>query len=144
MQSQVMIRQNFTQHRELGCLEVGVEHQSRLSGFRQIKDTNERGGRLPTQEEWFRAAEGTAPGASGWGAVDHSADDRTPNGVFGLAGNVAEWVEGSFAMSGSDQVVRAVCGGSFRDPLVRSRCSSRRGYPDGGKAPYVGFRCAKD
>ena len=67
-------------------------------------------------------------------------------GLYDMAGNVAEWVEGRFAARGKNtkHVSRAVCGGSFKDPVTRSMCASRRGYPDGGKSPCVGFRCARD
>lgn len=51
-----------------------------------------RGGRLPTQAEWFAAAESTTLEGSGWGPVDLSSSDRTPSGVQGLAGNVTEWI----------------------------------------------------
>ena len=71
----------------------------------------------------------------------------SPFGMHDAAGDVAEWVDGQFNIPGqktTGQVVRAVCGGSFRDTISRSRCASRRGYPDGGKAPFVGFRCARD
>ena len=92
---------------------------------------NWRGGRLPTQEEWFRVAEGTAPGASGWGAVDLSPDDRTPNGVFGLAGNVAEWVRDPIANPAFPMNPKALvaCGASYMSPrngsLARRWLSSR-------------------
>lgn len=58
---------------------------------------NWRGGRLPTQAEWFASAEGATPEGSGWGAVDLSEVDRTPGGVMGLAGNVTEWIGESAA-----------------------------------------------
>jgi hypothetical protein len=53
---------------------------------------NWRGGRLPSQAEWFAAAESTTPEGSGWGPVDLTVSDRTPSGVLGLAGNVTEWI----------------------------------------------------
>ncbi|MCU0724990.1 MAG: formylglycine-generating enzyme family protein, partial [Planctomycetes bacterium] len=64
-------------------------------------------------------------------------------GCLDMGGNVSEWVQGKFGPA-NGPVIRAVCGGSWRDPAARSRCASRRGYQDGGKAPYVGFRCARD
>ncbi|WP_193212948.1 SUMF1/EgtB/PvdO family nonheme iron enzyme [Luteolibacter marinus] len=53
--------------------------------------------RLPSEEEWFaglslRLADPAALRASGWGRVqDAPPTDRTPAGLLGLAGSVAEW-----------------------------------------------------
>jgi formylglycine-generating enzyme required for sulfatase activity len=104
-----------------------------------------RGGRLPTQEEWFRSAEGTAPGASGWGPVDRSPDDRTPNGVFGLAGNVAEWVRDpiqnpAFPMNPK---APAACGASYMSP--RNGALARRWLPSrSDRRRDLGFRILRE
>ncbi len=79
---------------------------------------NWRGGRLPTQAEWFAAAEGATPEGSGWGAVDFSEVDRTPGGVMGLAGNATEWISDSalnpaFPMNQKGPVS---CGASYLQP----------------------------
>lgn len=58
-----------------------------------------RGGRLPTEAEWQRAAGGTLEQSRPYpyGAVaataDASVDDLTPEGIRGLGGSLAEWVE---------------------------------------------------
>lgn len=51
-----------------------------------------KGGRLPTQEEWFAAAQETDLSVPERGPVDRLPGDVTPLGVHGLAGNVLEWV----------------------------------------------------
>jgi len=53
-------------------------------------------GRLPAQNEWFAAASVRTPDLSKlepslWGPVDADSRDITPNGLRGMAGNVAEW-----------------------------------------------------
>jgi serine/threonine-protein kinase len=121
--------------------------------------------RLPSLLEWRRAAQGSAVRVFPWG---NEADarrcnciesgiggttpvwkypaGRSPHGVMDMGGNVAEWVAGSYPSQKGGQLrrVRAVCGGSWKDPLERSRCGSFRGYPEGGKDAHVGFRCARD
>ncbi|MHC4472112.1 MAG: formylglycine-generating enzyme family protein, partial [Planctomycetota bacterium] len=120
------------------------------------------GRRLPTSEEWRAAAQGVDERMYPWGdepdpkncnckesgfgtttPVGQYALGASPYGIHDIGGNVAEWVAGAFT-SKEGQTVRMVCGGSFKDPLKRSRCDARRGYPEGGKDAHVGFRCAKD
>jgi formylglycine-generating enzyme len=84
-------------------------------------------------------------------------DGATPEGVFDLAGNVAEWVldryapeyaerdlsdpTGPSAGSGSSQ--RVVRGGDYESPRPTLRGAARLGQPPGTRAPTLGFRCAK-
>jgi serine/threonine-protein kinase len=120
------------------------------------------GRRLPTAREWQAAGQGDDIRTFPWGddpnpkrcnCEETGIGETTPVGRFpggvahcgalDLGGNTAEWVEGSFSSSRGEKL-RAACGGSFKDPLQRSKCDSRRGYPEGGKDLHVGFRCAQD
>src|SRR5690606_8663392 len=62
---------------------------------------------------------------------------RTPEGVWDLAGNVAEWVDAAPAS--------LVLGGSYEDvdPLTVSSGHARPVLPT-TRRPTIGFRCAKD
>jgi formylglycine-generating enzyme required for sulfatase activity len=129
------------------------------------------GKRLPTADEWERAAGGGEKEAREfpWGAeegerryshagvepkdtspVDAFADDATPEGVIGMAGNAAELVatytdRTDIGKSGPEKDRQTfVCGGSFRSRASECVSSARWVVDDGGTSPSVGFRCAID
>ena len=126
----------------------------------------QRGGRLPTEDEWIVAAAGfgdkprrypwgntgavcsraafglkdgpCARGGDGPDTPGAHPDGATPLGVHDLAGNVAEWVE----TGTSEAVVR---GGAWDTMLATElRTWVRRTVPADAKDATIGFRCAYD
>jgi eukaryotic-like serine/threonine-protein kinase len=148
------------------------------------------GGRLPSEEEWEFAARGVQRRANPWGAdaidsvvnrVYRGADatpaavktleqDRTPDGIHDLAGNVQEWTSSLWREDrpGQDEtwVQDVKTGTSFRairglplsaDPPKRGEMPThaatyRMQFCATGvcveksrkRLPYIGFRCARN
>lgn len=125
-----------------------------------------RGGRLPTADEWTFAAAGARGRRYPWGdtgavcrrgswglargpcAFGHDGPElagahpqgATPEGVYDLAGNVAEWVAGS-----PDDVFGVVRGGSFAAELATDLRTWRTvRVPVQTRSPEIGARCAYD
>jgi formylglycine-generating enzyme required for sulfatase activity len=120
------------------------------------------GGRLPRGEEWIFAAAGTEGRRYPWGQaglacrraawglvsgpcargaarptlVGSRASGRTPEGVFDMSGNVAEWTR-----EGENTFVAR--GGSYRSKIARQLKSWSKERASGTE-PHVGFRCAYD
>lgn len=120
------------------------------------------GKRLPSSAEWWVAAKGPESRPFPWGAgrptstgvafggetagfvgpreVASSAIDRTPEGVFDLGGNVAEWVS-----DGGEAGRKASCGGSWQSTSVCNLLGSGIALrPAKTYGNDVGFRCARD
>jgi formylglycine-generating enzyme required for sulfatase activity len=106
--------------------------------------------RLPTQEEWFAALresltepEKLAPGP--WQAVTEATPDRTPNGLLGMAGGVAEWTRRPAVPPDNPLGQRqwVIIGGSFLKPangaLTRQWTVNRS-----LRRPDLGFRVVAD
>lgn len=144
--------------------EDGARAAGWLSRGEVIAYCTERGGRLPTEDEWIVAASGTkatrypwgdtgavcrraawglvegpcAHGARGSDTVGAHAGGDSALGVHDLAGNVAEWVD---APGGKGVAL----GGSFATSLAAELRVWSRAYVDPeAHDPAVGGRCAYD
>lgn len=129
---------------------VSYQDAVKFCEWRSGKDGHEY--RLPTDEEWERAARGSDGRVYPWGdefdekkcntsesGIDTTApvttypDGASPHGCFDMAGNVWEWIKGG-------EVLR---GGSWINNHIGARCADRDGdYPEDGDY-NVGFRCLR-
>ncbi|MCA8961019.1 MAG: SUMF1/EgtB/PvdO family nonheme iron enzyme, partial [Planctomycetes bacterium] len=150
----------FETRRNWPVFGVDFEQAQRYCQWRSQRDG--RRYRLPTDEEWEKAARGTDERIFPWGdrfdasfcknaestegkaqpeAVGAYPIDCSPYGVRDMAGGIREWCDSWYSEKDGQRLVR---GGSWNFTSIGAHCAYRMGCAPHVAYPFIGFRIVHD
>ncbi|RJQ18642.1 MAG: hypothetical protein C4560_07055 [Nitrospiraceae bacterium] len=138
---------------------VSFEDASAYCKWKAAQDKDKFTYRLPTEEEFEKAARGSDGREYPWGddfdagkcnteesgtgdttPVDKFPEGVSPYGCFDTAGNIWEWSSSDYESVKGTKVVR---GGSWNFNQLNARCTTRYWFRPGFRTHDAGFRCVR-